>query len=579
MNCHDIASLLDDGDPGRLDAPLQQQVAAHLAACMDCRMDWEAQAGLQQLPDLPMRAAFPAACRAAVAESSRPGRARHITRGYLAGAALVAVAAAAALVATGWGPSTEPAVDPLAGVTAQAPAAGNEVNAAPVAPVQTPVTTAVTAGAEAAPVTTASARTLRIGVLPLKNEGNDAAGQTAIEGFYAAILDGLRQRQDVQVISVASREAAEREVQFLLDVAGYTTGKGLRGAVRATRLGDHPLTLPIAGEFAASCEPPAGGQVPQCLDGTALAGSMLDMLRSMLLPPVPSERQALVARVGDSAATPDQRLMALRELAVPRSSDPGSSPQRLERPADLADPALLRGAVDLAAVGSAAQRAEVWRTLRSVGATALIDPLIQSARLDVDAKVRMEAVATLGAGFSSDPRVRSELEIVATQDSRPLVRALAQRALQGESAWRDYITAALKDDNLPAEQRLEPLFHHLNEGSEGLGELLDDAAIRGFGVALAEARGTPLAARISTVVFSRAAEVKSAVMTDLLLSAFREGSGFNRMLYLNQLIRRPRDPRIEALLQDVSINDADLQLRRIAADALAAGVAAPPTAD
>src|SRR5690606_28142215 len=228
-------------------------------------------------------------------------------------------------------------------------------------------------------------------------------------------------------------------VDFLLDVTGYTTDKGLRGTLRATRLGADPLTLPIAGQFDASCAMPGAAQAPQCRDGAGLADSMLGMLNSALLPTAQAERAALMARVGDATATPDQRISALRELALPRATAPGASPQRMERPADLADPALLKGAIDLAAIGSPVQRAEVWRMLRDVGKPVLIDPLIQSARLDVDASVRMEAVATLGASFSNDPRVRSELAIVATQDSRSLVRALAQRALSGEPAWRRYV--------------------------------------------------------------------------------------------------------------------------------------------
>lgn len=579
MNCQDIADMLDDCDTRKLDAPLQRKVAAHLTTCAACAMDWDVSMRLQQLSDLPMRASFAAACRAAVGDSVRPGSVRRVANRYLVGAALFAVAAAAAMLAIRWDRSAaDQFAGPSAGTAQASSGDGVEVLADPVAAPATPASLATPATArssDAGGATASSSTTWRIGVLPLANEGNDAAGQAAIEGFYDAILDGLRKRRDVQLSRIASREAAEGQVDFLIEVTGYTTEKGLRGMLRATRLGADPLTLPITGQFHASCATPVAAQTPQCLDGTVLASSMLDMLRSGLLPAAKAERDLLVARVGDAAATPDQRLTALRELAFPRATAPGPMPQRMERPADLADPVLLQGAIDLAAVGSPAQRAEVWRTLRDVGAPALIDPLIQSARLDVDAAVRMEAVATLGTRFSSDPRVRSELDIVATQDSRPLVRALAQRALSGEPAWRRYITAALKDESLPAAERLEPLFHHLNEGSEGLGEMFDEAAIRGFAAALAGARGTPLATRISTVVFSRAGEVESPAMTDLLLAAFSADDGSNRVMYLHQLVRRPRDARIDTLLREVAVSDPDLQVRQIATRALAQQPASP----
>lgn len=568
MNCNEISTLLDDGDIARLDSPLQRKIAAHLAACADCAMDWEIQERLRQLSDLPMPAAFAGACRAAVAGSAQPVPVRRVANGYVLGAAVLAVAAAAAMLAVRG--------DRSAPMQPSAAAAHTPLVRDVGAVMDTSMTPPIARTVDGQRLAPASSPSFSIGVLPLGNHGNDAAGQAAIDGFHAAILDGLRRDADIRLRLVDSREAAEGEVDFLLDVSGYTTEKGLRGMLRATRLGANPLTLPIAGEFGAGCVRAGASQSQRCLDGAGLADSMLRTLRNVLLPFGPGQRQELVARVRNSAVAPERRLAALQDLVSLRASVPAAPTQRLEPAAALADPALLRGAIDLAAVAAPAQRAEVWRILRGVRQPELIDPLIQSARLDVDATVRVEAVSTLGAGFADDPRVRTELDLVARQDPRPLVRALAQRALTGEEAWRGYVVAALKDGDLPAAERLEPLFHHLNGGSGGLAEVFDEATIRGFAAALAQARDTPLARRTGTLVFSRAADVESAAMTDLLLAAFRENAGLNRMTLLNQLVRRRGDARVEALLQQVSTSDPDLQLRQIAARALAEDSAAPP---
>lgn len=562
MNCHDLASILDEHDLRRLDGPLQRRIAAHLATCTSCAMDWESFARLQQLPDLPMPTAFADACRAAVARSATSRPVRRMTNRHVMVAGLIAAAAAAAMLVV----KTDPPAPATAGDLAQA-LSGDGAGATPVPIAPSPIAPSVD-GQRLTPVPLAS---FGVGVLPLGNHASDAGGQAAIEGFYDAILRILRNSPDIRLLRVESREAAEGNVDYLLDVAGYTTENGLRGTLRASRLGADPLTVPIAGAFNPSCAAPGAAQTAQCLDGAALAESMLGTLRRVLLPPSLSQQRALVARVGDSTATPEQRVVALRELAFPRASPPGPSPQRLARAAALADPAAIHGAIELAAIANPAQRAEVWRILRGLRDPELLRPLIQSARLDVDASVRGEAVSTLGAGFAGDPQVRTELALVASQDPRPLVRALARRVLSGEEAWRSYIVAALQDDDLPAADRVEPLFHHLNGGSEGLGELFDEATIRSFGAALAEAGDTPLAQRIRTVVFSRAAEIESPAMTDLLLAGFRDGAGLNRMTLLNQLVRRRSDVRVEALLREVSINDPDLQLRQIAERALAQG--------
>jgi hypothetical protein len=112
--------------------------------------------------------------------------------------------------------------------------------------------------------------------------------------------------------------------------------------------------------------------------------------------------------------------------------------------------------------------------------------MMASALQDSD-DARMHAVATLAADFSGDPQVRATLEMVARDDPRPLVRALATQGLAGDEAWRQYVVSSLKDANRPAAERIEAFIHHVQ--APGLTprsyattpaafEDLDDEAIR-----------------------------------------------------------------------------------------------------
>jgi hypothetical protein len=107
----------------------------------------------------------------------------------------------------------------------------------------------------------------------------------------------------------------------------------------------------------------------------------------------------------------------------------------------------------------------VWHNLRNARRPELIEPLLASMRNDPDGQVRLEAVATLSADYAADAGVRTALASTARDDARPLVRALAQRALSGEATWKQYVMDSLQDTSRTAEGRIEALLYQLYEPS------------------------------------------------------------------------------------------------------------------
>jgi hypothetical protein len=216
-------------------------------------------------------------------------------------------------------------------------------------------------------------------------------------------------------------------------------------------------------------------------------------LRNQVFPPDPTVTHALRTRFQDSSLETAVRLKALEELFTLQTRTGVSGLLR--------DAGLVRTAIDLARTADPVLRAQLWRSLRGVGDGALVEPMISSLLQDPE-DVRLAAIETLAADFPGDPRVLSALERVAQGDPRPLVRAVAERGLSGEEAWRQYVTASLKDESQPAPQRVEALVYYLYPPGPTratsstvtdyfpiMTELLDDAAVRALAQAIPDSDG------------------------------------------------------------------------------------------
>jgi hypothetical protein len=122
---------------------------------------------------------------------------------------------------------------------------------------------------------------------------------------------------------------------------------------------------------------------------------------------------------------------------------------------------IVRGVIDLAASPDPAVRAQVWRKVRTLRERAFIPALVAASRSEPDDEVRREAVATLAIGFPADEGVRAALAASARDDWAPLVRAVAQRGLADEAAWKETTVSVLKDASLPAAARAEAMMFYM----------------------------------------------------------------------------------------------------------------------
>jgi hypothetical protein len=281
----------------------------------------------------------------------------------------------------------------------------------------------------------------------------------------------------------------------------------------------------------------------------------------------------LVKELEDSSLPPRQRLDALRDLDL-RSSRGRARLRRTDASGDsLRDPVVIRAAIDLASVAtSAAQRAEIWWTLRSIRSPALIEPLAHAAQLDPDSTVRAEAAATLAADYAGDSRARAAFELIARTDTDPMVRALAQRGLSGEATWKSYILTSLKDTARSDAQRLDAVLFQARSSSESgqpLAALLDDDAIEALAQVLPRAAGADKEISGIRTLLNHLVSVTHPAITRMLLASIeRRDPQFDRRLVMEMLAGRLSEPAVRAAFEKIAAADPDEQSRRIAAQAL-----------
>jgi hypothetical protein len=235
--------------------------------------------------------------------------------------------------------------------------------------------------------------------------------------------------------------------------------------------------------------------------------------------------------------------------------------------------------------------------MREAHSPELRQPLIAAARSEPDGEARLEAVATLARDFANDPPGRAALEAVASEDSRPLIRAAARRGLAGDAAWREYVVSSLKDAGRSDEERVEALVHDMFERNLPNSvasywirtrELLDDEAIRSLAQLLPQLRPSmQLTSGMLGQLVTDVASIDHPAVTDMLLGGLAgNGSLIGAATAAHGLLDRgddPRvraalqgskDPRVRAQLQLASVSDRDPRRREMAAEMLKAATAA-----
>ncbi len=591
MNCQDVSLALDDRDIGALTEAQRREFDAHLASCPDCAHDWDIHRRMVATQAPPMPAALVAQVRVLVAArsgSSSGRRAPH--RLLLLGTVLLVGAAAAMLAMRLTGTPT-----PQAAVAAPDPDATSALT--PVQPTSEALPLPVAGQAEPAePVASKEAlpevKPFTVRVMPLKNETTDATSSSAAVTMYAAFVERLRA---VPGLTLLDQDDPEAHPVYRITITGMSSGNQFGGTVGAETL--KPDGFPsgafyfgLGGDMPATCAShlPVSADSSPCQDPEGIATNMVGRLRKMLFPPDPALRRQLQVRLLDKSLDAQQRLQALSELATygranQLAGGAGAVTQVLR------DPAVLRGAVDLATnAATPAQRAQAWYTLRGADSAELVQPLLASLRKDPDREVRLAAIGVLDDGFEKDPRARVALETSAQQETDPMLRALAQRALggaNGDSAWRQYLLTSLKDTSRSSLERIEALLYQMNlpaseafrgsmaaSGQRQLALLLDADSITALVSVLpgAAVQSRILGASAASLV-NELAQLDHPAITEMLLASVQGDSRWldpvSAAYALGQLSRRDQ-PRVRAVLEKMRADDPIPQVRQAATESL-----------
>lgn len=250
-------------------------------------------------------------------------------------------------------------------------------------------------------------------------------------------------------------------------------------------------------------------------------------------------------------------------------------------PPGLRDPGVVRAAIQLASSAATPEiRAQVWNTLRGSTDSQLLSPLVMALRTDLDGDTRVQALATLAEGFTSDASARAALETAAAADPKPMVRALARRALGAESVWTEHVLSSLKNAELPAQERIEALFYAYGlqttrtygayRADGRILRVLDDAAIRALTEVLPKAvRESEAYKRASFTLMSELAQLQHPAITNLLLSELTASDAwYDPSRAVEGLRSHTGDPRVRAALQKIVGESPQPQLKALAASIL-----------
>lgn len=421
-------------------------------------------------------------------------------------------------------------------------------------------------------------------VLPLTDNTTDAAAKAAVETFYEALLGNLRTVPGIVLLRSEPTHPEELSVYYRVTLRGWGSFPESKFRVsmeseeirQAWNGPPSKVSVSLAGDIVSSCIPAPDQEDLSCASAQGFASYVFGMLRKQLLPPDPLLRLRLQRQVLDASIDSGQRLKALAALdeLKPQAGDIGSK----DADSQIAV-AMVQGAKNIIATAiDPALRAQVWQTMRESRQRRnpdLVSAAINSLRKDSDGEVRLQAAALLQESLVTDAKAREALEIAAREDSRPVVRALAQSAFSGESVWRQYVFSSLKDESRSDPERTEAfLFFAVQSGPgwfKSTGRLtrsrdsLDDDAVRALGELAVRSQDFR---RALVYVVPELRSQSGDAMTSLLLKLLDGAATSERFKLVDQLTRQVLDDRAVATLKKMSTADADSRIREMAAKAL-----------
>lgn len=526
MNCEQVHLLLDTHAPDALAPEHRRAIDLHLAACCNCRVAWAAYRELAAAPVPAVPAGLGPRIAAAIAGSgAHPRRVRPLAVG-----ALLAVAAAGAVtvvVQLGGRTSGDVGLEsPPA--DAAAPAAEPGTGAAPVAGQEESVGDSGAVVVPTAPAYALDRLSVVVFAAPGAASAPDAAAQLAECREHVVrelrAVDGLNVIAGEPVAAYAGSSLSAEEIAVELGAGSVLV---LTTADRATleRIAATRASLGVSSRVGSCLASLLDARTADVrVDDRRISGDWnTEQARVFATTVADSVREAVLedpaARIAEARATvldatrgARERVNALSRLrggavfAEPLSlgAETGATApivilqSSVEPIAGAFDDAIVAAAVQLGSAAEAPRvREAAWRGLRGVRDPNAIEALTTSLASDPDENVRRGAALALGYVVDA-PGVRDALLRAAAQDPStepaipccvPSVRGAAERALRSDAELNAAALGIVRDETLPDDERLRPLYQSLD--GRGFPVALDAAAARAV-FEIGSAAGDPL---------------------------------------------------------------------------------------
>jgi hypothetical protein len=396
-------------------------------------------------------------------------------------------------------------------------------------------------------------------VQPLQFDSSDPVILSRVQEYYAALLESLRRVPGLALAGSEAAAAAGKPADYRITVTGSRSFSGEPGAevhlwleawtgnafVSRTGTSRKVRSLDIN-----SC--PADSPI-DC--GPARAASIDVVVGLNQLPRYPGGAQLAC----NNAVQQNLK----RQLADPAVSIP----------------MIRQGLQRIAGMTGFMQRSSSWALLRNRAVPELVQPLVAMLHEATDEAFRKEVVTLLAVKFSTDPAAQHALAEVAASEPDTLMRRVAERAVAGETSWRDHAVARVRDTRLPTAQRLDTWYWMVDamgldkekisaELVQALAALREAGGIQVLAGLLADTQKDPggadygLDGQQGQWAIRQIGSVRHPAAPELLIACF---DAMPNYITLGALGTRRDDARVVSRLEAIAADQSDARLSRQAA--------------